>query len=342
RHHHMEMIFDCGQLGLLPNAAHGHADALAVQLRVDGVDILGDPGTGTYFGSSQVRDALRSTHAHNTLSVDGRDQADIFATFKWVNPMRTKLLEWSLGAHFDYAHATHDGFCRLRKSVRHFRSVLLVKPWGWIIVDRLTGKGEHLLKRHFSFPPTVCLEEETSCSVAAIDSASGHGVRIALPHCASDQNCSVQSNREALWSEHYGHWQRSARLDIACTRAMPAILFTVITPIFAGDKTAKAPPSRYAVEQLDEEAVLCRRTGDVDNNTDLLLINPAGARITLPNGAHTDSRLLFLRHDSTNQVERAWIAPGSLHARDLTLRTAPGEHFTAFVQQAGQRTESLP
>ena len=57
---------DGGPHGFLSIAAHAHADALSVEVRYAGVDILADPGTYCYHGERAWRSYFRSTIAHNT------------------------------------------------------------------------------------------------------------------------------------------------------------------------------------------------------------------------------------------------------------------------------------
>ena len=52
---------DVGPHGFLSIAAHAHADALSVELRVDGVDVLADPGTYCYHGEPSWRAYFRGT-----------------------------------------------------------------------------------------------------------------------------------------------------------------------------------------------------------------------------------------------------------------------------------------
>ena len=82
---HGVLAFDhTGPLGFGRLAAHGHADALSVQLYVDGEPVLIDPGT---FVSTTVtagrRDKFRSTCVHNTMCVGGRDQSEALGPFLW-------------------------------------------------------------------------------------------------------------------------------------------------------------------------------------------------------------------------------------------------------------------
>ncbi|MFF1631882.1 alginate lyase family protein, partial [Streptomyces sp. NPDC058272] len=66
---------DGGPHGFLSIAAHAHADALSVEVRHDGVDVLADPGTYCYHGQPEWRQYFRSTLGHNTLQLDGSDQS---------------------------------------------------------------------------------------------------------------------------------------------------------------------------------------------------------------------------------------------------------------------------
>lgn len=77
------LAVDHGPLGLGPLAAHGHADALSVQLYVDGVPVLVDPGTYIYNGDPEMRDLFRSTAVHNTVCVSGKDQSEMLGPFLW-------------------------------------------------------------------------------------------------------------------------------------------------------------------------------------------------------------------------------------------------------------------
>ena len=66
---------DGGPHGYLSIAAHAHADALSIEVRYAGVDILADPGTYCYHGEPAWRSYFRSTIAHNTVELGGRSQS---------------------------------------------------------------------------------------------------------------------------------------------------------------------------------------------------------------------------------------------------------------------------
>ena len=77
------LTMDVGPLGYLSIAAHGHADALAVTLSVDGRELIVDPGTASYYGNPAWRTVHRGTRAHPTVCVDGVDQSVMGGPFYW-------------------------------------------------------------------------------------------------------------------------------------------------------------------------------------------------------------------------------------------------------------------
>ncbi|HKS96783.1 MAG TPA: alginate lyase family protein, partial [Terriglobia bacterium] len=75
------LIFDCGPLGPDYNPGHGHCDVLSYELSLYGQRVVTDTGVSTYERGPE-RHYERSTAAHNTLRVDGEEQAEIWASFR--------------------------------------------------------------------------------------------------------------------------------------------------------------------------------------------------------------------------------------------------------------------
>ncbi|MBQ7736570.1 MAG: alginate lyase family protein [Oscillospiraceae bacterium] len=74
---------DHGALGFGTIAAHGHADALSIQVFREGAPVLPDPGTGLYHGDPSARGPFRATANHNTVCVGGRSQSVPLGPFLW-------------------------------------------------------------------------------------------------------------------------------------------------------------------------------------------------------------------------------------------------------------------
>jgi hypothetical protein len=143
------IVIDCGQLGYLSLAAHGHADALAFTLSMGGEEMLVDPGTYAYHTQRQWRDYFRSTAAHNTVQVDGLDQSEIGGNFMWLRKASAVALAHQ-GAQF--FEGKQDGYMRLRDPVMHRRIVRFDSKRNAVKVeDILECFGEHEVALHWHF-----------------------------------------------------------------------------------------------------------------------------------------------------------------------------------------------
>ena len=100
---------DGGPHGYLSIAAHAHADALSVELRYGGVDILADPGTYCYHGEPAWRSYFRSTLAHNTIELGGQDQSGD-GPFLWLRHANGREIEVADDGETASWTAEHDGY----------------------------------------------------------------------------------------------------------------------------------------------------------------------------------------------------------------------------------------
>jgi hypothetical protein len=143
-----QLLIDAGPLGSL-RGGHGHADALSIQLIRGGRDVLIDPGTFCY--TCPARDRFRGTAAHNTLQVDGRDQALAAGPFAWQTMPVTTVDHWHSSEPFDLFAGHHDGY----HPITHQRWVFRLKHRLWLVYDRVTESqepaGTHRLDIHWHF-----------------------------------------------------------------------------------------------------------------------------------------------------------------------------------------------
>ncbi|MFE4991088.1 alginate lyase family protein [Streptomyces mirabilis] len=128
---------DGGPHGFLSIAAHAHADALSVEVRHDGVDVLADPGTYCYHGQPEWRQYFRSTLGHNTLRLDGSDQSVSGGPFLWTRHARTRVLAADpSGDGVARWCAEHDGY---QRSVHRRRVELTAASQELRVVDEVRG-----------------------------------------------------------------------------------------------------------------------------------------------------------------------------------------------------------
>jgi hypothetical protein len=151
---------DGGPHGYLSIAAHAHADALSVEVRHEGVDILADPGTYCYHGEPAWRDWFRSTAAHNTLEVAGASQAESGGPFMWLTEPRTRTTTCEVGEQPVQAWtAEHDGYRRLSASMVHRRAATLDSSKRVLtIVDTLDTSEAAPLRLSWHLGPGVLVE----------------------------------------------------------------------------------------------------------------------------------------------------------------------------------------
>lgn len=185
---------DGGPHGFLSIAAHAHADALSLEVRHDGIDVLADPGTYCYHGEPEWRAYFRSTLGHNTLELDGEDQSVSGGPFLWARHARSRVLV----AHTDPRGVSrwsgeHDGYGRRGRPVVHRRSVELDNVTRELrVADEVISSRRHRcrLALHLGARITADLTGRT----ARLSWASGdrrHGALLQLP-------------AELSWSAHRG------------------------------------------------------------------------------------------------------------------------------------------
>lgn len=132
-----------------------HADMLHFDLWYKGVNLLRDTGTFQYYCEPPWEHYFKSTAAHNTVEVDGKDQMEKGSRFLWYNWTKSKLRyckqlpqldgDYWEGEHYGYRYGKEavkvNTYLR-SKDVIHRRAVIRLGD-RWIIIDDILGTGEH-------------------------------------------------------------------------------------------------------------------------------------------------------------------------------------------------------
>jgi hypothetical protein len=105
---------------------HGHIDHLSFTLFADGVPWLVDSG-GPYDRNDPLREYFQSPEAHNSVIVDGHD--DALASTPTTSGDDPQL---------SYARGTRE----LSDGLLHERAIVVIKPNTVVILDRLVGAAE--------------------------------------------------------------------------------------------------------------------------------------------------------------------------------------------------------
>lgn len=176
---------DGGPHGFLSIAAHAHADALSIEVRHDGVELLVDPGTYCYHGEQEWRSYFRSTRAHNTVEVDGADQVMSAGPFLWsgrADAAGDTVTTTAGGSQAWSAH--HTAYARLDPELRHDRQVELDEDGGRLSVrDTLMSGTTHRARLSWHLGPAVTAELGDGVAHLSWEGRGGesHQGRLTLP-----------------------------------------------------------------------------------------------------------------------------------------------------------------
>ena len=188
------MHFDAAPLGFLSIAAHGHADALSFILHVDGNPVIVDPGTFTYHTHKDLRRFFVSTLAHNTVCVNGKNQAEQAGPTMWLNHYRVNVV--SCDENAGDVVATHDGY--RAEGVSHTRRVQFNRDADeFIVTDTLRFEKPAVVEIPFHLHPAAAVELRGS--TAEISVPGSRGVSLEL-----DGKLHYAIRTDGWYSEHFG------------------------------------------------------------------------------------------------------------------------------------------
>jgi hypothetical protein len=214
-----QLFIDGGPQGAL-SGGHSHADALSIQLVMDGRAVLIDPGTYCYVCPERGR--FRGAAAHNTLLIDGRDQAQPAGPFAWTAMPEAAVDLWRAGETFDLFAGHHNGYA----PVIHQRWVFGLKSKFWLVRDMVTGPGRHRLDLHWHY-----LDERD----IAILAPEGHTW--------------TRSIDRFDWSPVYGRLEPAWVLRFSTETALPAEFAVLLVPPPVAGAFTQTGPGEYRYEE---------------------------------------------------------------------------------------------
>ncbi|MBO4256072.1 heparinase II/III family protein [Streptomyces griseorubiginosus] len=180
---------DGGPHGFLSIAAHAHADALSVEVRHDGVDVLADPGTYCYHGQPEWRQYFRSTLGHNTLQLDGADQSVSGGPFLWTRHAETRVLSVDTSGEDTAAwSAEHDGY---EGSVHRRRVELTPARRELRVIDEVRGP-RRAVRLAFHLGPAITADLE------------GNRARLSWTKDGEDRSAVLELPGQLSWQAHRG------------------------------------------------------------------------------------------------------------------------------------------
>ncbi len=243
------LLFDAGPHGFL-NGGHAHADALAVTLSVSGRPLLIDPGTGSYTANVALRDRLRRTANHNTLTIGGRSSSIPAGPFQWRTKTDARLGGVIGNPRFGWMEASHDGY----PGLRHRRTIVQAGG-GWLIVDEVLGEAGTETETHWHFDPrwrVACASDQ------AIAARHPDGLTAWIVHdaCSTSLEYGNEESGFGWCSPRYGALVPTWSARLSRTMAGPASMLTWIGA--AADGEAAPSLERLGTTDGAEGAIAVR------------------------------------------------------------------------------------
>lgn len=191
--------FDAAPLGFLSIAAHGHADALSIILHVDGFPVMVDSGTFTYHTHKEWRKYFMGTISHNTVRVNGMNQATQAGPTMWLNHFKSKTLQ----VEADSVFATHNGYDKI--GVTPSRVVAFNRAGEeFMIKDTLKSDVAFQAELPFHFHPEAEIQE-VSKGVFVVSVAGARKVEITTDRSLDYRIACGEKNPMLGWySDHFG------------------------------------------------------------------------------------------------------------------------------------------
>ncbi len=151
------LLIDCGKIGPDYQTGHAHCDTLSFELSLKGKRVVVDSGCFQYI-DSPIRRLNRGNAGHNTLTIDGRDQSEVWGAHRCARRAYPK------DAHLEilpdgtlFFQGAHDGYRRLAGSPVHHRSIRW-KDHVCIISDRVEGEGFHNIELRLHIHPLLNID----------------------------------------------------------------------------------------------------------------------------------------------------------------------------------------
>lgn len=236
------LIADLGAVCPDDLPAHAHSDLFGFEVSIDGQRVLVDSGVSEY-RAGRWRDYERSTRAHSTVVVDGREQSECWGSFRVAERAHVVAGRRFVTPDVRGVVAAHDGYDRLAPPVRHTRAFAFVAERAWLIVDALDGHGSHGWETYLHAHPDVVATPHRDGGW--ILGRGGARLRV-LPFGQGESRIIVGSLEpvQGWYAPDFGRRLPAPVIACAATGRLPATFGWLLVPDPPDDVAVQAGPDR--------------------------------------------------------------------------------------------------
>ncbi len=202
--------------------AHEHPDELSTIVYGYGRPLIVDPGAFTYSHDDISNWLRKTTEAHNTIEINGKNQD---------SSLGGEMSPLVQNERFDFL----TGETYATKGFTHTRNIMFIKSGFWIVSDHVTGgSGENTYKQNWHFPPKANLniENESKKSVTSFDD-EGPDIQV-VPADPEELNAEVL---DGYYSEKFYSVEEAKYSTYEKKEEGDVNFDTVLYPVQHGDDT---------------------------------------------------------------------------------------------------------
>jgi len=224
------LLIDTKPMGPPNIPAHGHCSLFSYELSIAGERLIVDSGVEEY-QPGPWRLFWRSTRAHNTVTVDGAEQSEIWAAFRVGR--RIKVIKSGYARHERASVFTgvHNGF--VGQSARHRRVIAALPGRLWIILDEITGAGQHDITSFVHFHPDAVCELRGTTAGVSLRTCRMRIHPYRRDHDPPIKMSCVQGQLEPIqgwYAPRFGVRQPNPVLVLSCCATLPVRIGYLIAP----------------------------------------------------------------------------------------------------------------
>ena len=155
-------VCDCGNVGPDYQPGHAHADTFSFEWTIDHKPFITDTGTFEY-GNTHERSIDRSSKAHNTLTIAGRNSCEVWSSFRVGQRCYPRVTKWCPSKDSFFLEAEHSGYSPwvCRRSFAYDKNHLEV-------CDFIQGRGTQIFESNLHFAPGVQLSLNGDTCIASV------------------------------------------------------------------------------------------------------------------------------------------------------------------------------
>lgn len=335
---------------------HSNGDDNHVFVSAYGRPLLTDTGIMSYTGGSDEKNYAVSTIGHNTVEIDGTTQVNCH-----YNPDDYEypgtIHDWQSDKNYDFISQTAmtnrvETLLSGTKTIEHKRSILFVKPYGFIVSDFMTPYNSytnHEYKQLWHMLPEANLS--ASSGVIKSNFASGANVLVA----SADFDATTQTG-DGWFDYSYNQISQIKHGYFYKSQKGNTTFDTVIMPS-ENDASASLSVERISLDVATTTATSLKYTSVADGKTSIgyyYLSYETTPAVRTFGDFETDAELAFVNTDANGKIDMI-ILKGCTYVSqngtklvtankklDSVSLTVSGTNVYAVTESDAQMTFSIP